>query len=324
MVVPGPAGDLRSLDTRIRPRLGPAPRPRRRTPGGGPACAAGLDPVRGVVRERAPLPRLPGRRPPPRHLREPPLHRLRPRLRGRARRLGPGSLGPLLPRGGGRIRRPGHQAPRRVLPLALGDGEPAPHRLAHHPGRGRRVRRSRTGRGPALRRLLLRRARLDLRRPAHRHGGRHVLRRPARPLPRLRRRADAGADPPLPARHPLERHCLARPRRRDPFAGRLLPLHRPARCRQRPSAAVRTALARPAPAGREGAVQLVGPPDGGAGRGLRPAHTARLRLPHPGVRPLRGLRPVRDHPGRRPQLRLQPQLRSGRLHRPRGADLTGP
>ena len=61
------------------------------------------------------------------------------------------------------LRRARHQAPRRVLPVADRGPQPAPVGLAHRARRRRRARRRGARRGDALRPLLLRRARLDLR-----------------------------------------------------------------------------------------------------------------------------------------------------------------
>ena len=121
--------------------------------------------VHRVVRELAALPRQPGRRVTTASLRRPSVRGLRSRLGSRSRAVGPRRLGGAVRRHRRALRRAGHQAPRRLLPLA---DRRSPTRTAPAGTRARRRRRAGRGgprRGHALRHLLLGRSRLDVRRP---------------------------------------------------------------------------------------------------------------------------------------------------------------
>ena len=110
-------------------------------------------------------------------------HVRRPTLRGVRRAdclagldaVGPRRVGRPLRRRRRPLRGARHQAPRRVLPVADRGAQPAPAGLALRARRRRRARRRGPAARDALRPLLLRRSRLDVRRPPDRH-----LRRPAR------------------------------------------------------------------------------------------------------------------------------------------------
>ena len=112
----------------------------------------------------------------------------------------PTGLGPPLPRHRRPLRGAGGQAPRRVLPVALGGAQPAPHRVGHRARRGGRAGRGGAGRGAALRPLLLGRARLDLRGPPHRPASATCSppspAAPTRPTPRPRSASSSTATGP--------------------------------------------------------------------------------------------------------------------------------
>ena len=150
-----------------------------------------------------------------------------------------------------------------------------------------RAGRSRAGAGPALRHLLLRRPRLDLRRPAHDRLRVDVRRHPAdRGVPRLRRRPLARAHRPLPARRALERHRLPG--------------------RRRPRAALRATTTPRCPTASSTTASTGWPRPPGASA-LRLRHARVLDQGRPGSQ-------VGEHPGHRHLVRVQP--RGVRRHLP--------
>ena len=144
-----------------------------------------------------------------RGLRRPALQRVRPRLGGRPGQVGPRRLGAALRGHRGPLRRAGHQAPRRLLPVADRGAQPARVRVVLGARRGGRAGRRGAGPGDALRRVLLGRAGLDLQRPSPGHLQRPGAGPARRRLSRLRRGPGPRADRSLPPVGAVERHLLA-------------------------------------------------------------------------------------------------------------------
>ena len=111
-----------------------------------------------------------------------PLRQLRAHLRRRLVRRRPRRPGRRVPGGGGALRRPHHQAPRRLRPVALGRRAPGQGRVPGPPRPGGRSERGGAGAAHAHGALLLRRVRLAL----QRRGADHRRRRRAGRATRLR------------------------------------------------------------------------------------------------------------------------------------------
>ena len=107
------------------------------------------------------------------------------------------------------LRRPRHQAPRRRAAVAHRAPQPVPRRLGSRTRLRRRPGRRRARAGHALRHVLLRRARLDVRRAADHDFAAMFAAIPQSPeYARLRRRPLARTDRPLRAVRAVERHRL--------------------------------------------------------------------------------------------------------------------
>ena len=279
--------------------------------------------VHRVVRELAAVPRQPGRAPPPRDVRRPAVHRVRGRLGGRARAVGPGGVGD-----------DGSPRPARayvVLVTKHMDGyclwptrrhEPAPAGLELSRATSSASWRGRARRGDALRRLLLGRARLDVQRPADRARWPRCSRRcPRGDYPGLRRGAGAGAD-----RRGTGRACCGttsrgRPRAsssgrcsstttsRSPTASSTTGGCRGARCSRATRSTARPAGDRLRRAQRQAQAR----------RGRHPAAAAALRRPHAGVRHVRrrAAQAVGVRAGHGPELRVQRGARGPSTSSPR-------
>ena len=247
MVRGGQVGDLRPLDASDDPCLRPVDRRpvhARRAPR--LAACAGPPAIRRVVSELVVDRRLAGRRASRRDLARRRLRAVRRTVRRRHGGVGARPMGGAVRTRRGALRRVRHQAPRRGNAVAEPNPEPQPGAVDRPSGLRQRARRSRARPAPALRRVLLRRARLDLWWAAD---GRHRLDAGGDPavagVLRLCRRALAGADRTGRPRRVVERHRL-RPGGEPGAAVRRLLQRQPGRRGQRPLRRPRSAR-RPGP-----------------------------------------------------------------------------
>ena len=171
---------------------------------------------------------------PRRHLRRPHLRQLRRRVPRPRRRLRHRPLGRPVRAGRRAVRGAHHQAPRRVPAVGQRCAQSAPRPVDCRARLHRRARHRRARQGDALRRLLLGRARLDLRAAAHRQpDGDDPEDSHQQRVRRVRHGPPARADRPVRARRAVERHRLADDRRPERHLRLLLRPGAP-RCGERP------------------------------------------------------------------------------------------